>query len=64
MKWILCLIIGHKWERYGFPTRDDDCDKDDIQMFRCRRCWAMPVVEHFGTLPRFIKPIHKTKASE
>lgn len=60
IKWLLCLIIGHKWERFGFPSKDDgDLRKDDVQLFRCCRCWAMPMVKHNGKLPRFEMPIHK-----
>lgn len=53
MKWLICLLIGHKWRRYGFPSHD----KDD-QLFWCIRCHAMPLVGHNEKLPRFEKPIH------
>ncbi len=56
MKWLLCLIIGHKWMRYGYPSKDDDIDKDDSQLFLCKRCWAMPIVKHNGLLPRWVIP--------
>ncbi len=50
INWLLCLIIGHRWERFGCPSPEED-----IQLFRCRRCWAMPMVKHNGMLPRFEK---------
>lgn len=64
MIFLICWLFGHKWERFGFPSKDDDIEKDDSQLFRCRRCWAMPVVKHNGALPRFILPIHKQKHKE
>lgn len=58
MKWFICLIFGHKWQRFGYPTKDDvHLRKDDIQLFLCLRCAAMPTVEHNGLLPRKAKPI-------
>ena len=58
MKWYFCIIFGHRWERFGYPTKDDDLSKDDIQLFRCRRCSALEQVKHNGNLPRFVVPIH------
>lgn len=65
INWLVCLIIGHKWVRFGYPTRDgENLEKDDIQLYRCHRCWAMPQVPHNGELPRWVLPIHWTKKKE
>ena len=58
---LYCLIFGHRWQRFGYPCKDDDTEKDDTQIFQCHRCWAMPRVKHNGMLPRFVLPIHWTK---
>lgn len=59
MMWFLfCWLFGHRWERFGYPSKDDDIEKDDSQLFRCQRCWAMPLVKRNGILPRFILPVH------
>ncbi len=63
-KTAICLIVGHKWERIGYPSKDDDINKDDTQLFRCQRCWAMPLVKHNGSLPRFVWPVHWNRRAE
>ena len=64
MKWLFCIIFGHKWQRFGFPCKSDEVEKDDGQIFRCHRCFAMPIVKHNGMLPRFEVPIHWKKKKE
>ena len=66
MKWFFCIIFGHRWERFGYPTKVDELfpEKDDVQLFRCRRCWALEQVEHNGILPRYAIPIHWKRKQE
>lgn len=48
--------------RYGYPTRhDSDIAKDDVQLFRCERCFVLPLVKHNGRLPRLERPVHWEK---
>jgi len=50
---IVCLVVGHRWYRFGYPTSDkQDGRRDDNQLFVCMRCHYMPIVGHNGALPR------------
>lgn len=64
IRWITCMMIGHRWVRFGYPSKDDDMKVDDTQLFVCLRCNAMPMVKHNGILPRWIFPIHWIKSEE